>query len=434
MSSNKSITLCATTASWLCVVYLTLTPVSADAKWFGLFSDCPSNDETLFVKECTSKIPSNPSEKKIPSILTDKDEVKLNDSLTLKQIQLSSEDQLDSDSIGGKHLHFYSRRQAWNSDESLVLLGTSIYRFPSMQLLVSTIPLSSEWNWSNESPNKLFGVYFGPKPNQLVSWSINENKIHVIHKFSEYEKCNIGQGEGNISNDDKFIVLICSKTDDDKDLISFNLQSRTVLGIHPADSRINWASFSQSGKYVVVEHNTLKEVEAEEVVRFNPDFTDPTLLITQRSHGDLGIDEDGNDVLVMINTNHIQTVRLHDGARTKLKIGSWLSSFSFGHVSCRNTNRPGWCYLSTGGRNRAIGAIKLGAAKKQVSRDSLPNAPFESGIRAFEYWTHHNSTSSTYWAQPKASASPSGRRVVFTTDWDGQFPIRDYVIDIDEQR
>ena len=90
----------------------------------------------------------------------------------------------------------------------------------------------------------------------------------------------------------------------------------------------------------------------------------------------------------------------------------------FGHISCRNIRRPGWCYISTRS-SKQLAAVHIGASKALWFN------------RGYENWLNHGSSYDSYTVEAQASVSPSGKQAIFTSDWDGNSPVHDYVISFD---
>ena len=305
-------------------------------------------------------------------------------------------------SASARHHHQYSRRQAWNADETLLDLRGGIVNAADHSVVLYNPPLSSERNWSNSNPDLIYAIRHSPKPNELVAFSVKSGQYDVLFHFDQHEKCTIGEHEGNLSNDDRYVLIVCADSGNKRSLISFDIAERRVMGQTEARKDLNWASFTQSGRYVVVENNQPNTGLEQQLIRYSPDLTKSKVLTNDRNHGDLGIDKNGEDVFVMINRVRLSYIVISTGERVELGIANRSNPVGHGHVSCRNIHRPGWCFLSS--YDGAFGAFRLD--------DS-------DGSDAFEQWGHHYSSSNSYDAQPKASASPSGRQAIFTTDWGG---------------
>lgn len=323
----------------------------------------------------------------------------------------------------GKARHQYSKRQAWNRDETLLMVGGALLDARDFSIKRKYVPMNSERNWSNLDPDKLFGI---KHPNAFASYSPSRDQLTVLRTFSEYSNCTIGDAEGNISNDDRFVMLACTGGSG-KYLVSYDIANDRILGRMKARGDFNWGSFTPSGKYIVVENNDPSGSDNEELLRFDPYFGSRHKLTDDRNHGDFGMDANGDDVYVMISWDVMSYIRIRDGARVTLGFSSSSNGVGHGHVSCRNIDRPGWCYFSAG-RYR-VGAVRLGIADSNPIGSHYGGQPLYRGVAEWEPWGYHRSSWSNYSVQPKASASWSGTKVIITSDWYGKGEVNDYVFE-----
>ncbi len=322
--------------------------------------------------------------------------------------------------------HQYSKRQAWNSNESLIAVGAKVLRTSDFKIVVEGIALSSARNWSHKRPEIMFGFKFNDNIlNEFGEYNVAKDQFELIKRFDNFKHCTIGMGEGSISNDDRFVVFTCFNNDNRLSLISFDIEKRTILGSIVPEHEVNWAGISQSGNYILA-HEEVSETDRK-LVRYNRDFSERYLITTKVHHGDLGIDQYGDDVIVMIGPTRFSYIRLKDKHKVSYPITDSANPTGFGHVSCRNTKRPGWCYVSTYHQAR-LATIKLDYnGNSTLKADEDGEYSFE-GVRVVEAWGIHRSTSSNYHKTPRASASPSGNAMVFSSDWYGSTGANAYVI------
>lgn len=309
----------------------------------------------------------------------------------------------------GEYSHHYSKRQAWNKDESYFLTSDSQVISVDSQATLSVGSLSSETVWSNTDSELLFGIqeYEGQK-NRFVSFNISTRKITEIELFSRFEKMTIGQWEGTISNDDSLIVFV-GEQDGVKTLISYNILEKTILGEITAADNFNWSGISQLGNWILVENNQYPDPDPQ-LLRYKSDFTEETLLLSKPNHGDFCIDAYGNEVYAMTGRDFYWV-----DLTTKLISKHALPGTLYGHTSCRATDRPGWAYVSFEEDGGKIGAVPL-----------IPD------FDLWEPWSYHYSTSDTYATQPRASVSRSGKSIAFESDWNGEIPASNFVLRLND--
>lgn len=389
----------------------------------GCFSDCPKND-TLGLK-CGSQITEPESFEETIAYPEYND--KIDTESELLKLRRITDNKPDDETPPLRH--HYSKRQAWNADETLLDLNQQIVTHDTLEDVLGYIPLSSERNWSNLFPDELYGIRFNPEGNELAKFNITTEEYDSIYRFEQFDNCTLGQYEGNLTYDDKYIVVACAaKENGEKTLFSVNIEKKTLIGTLKAEDNFNWASFSYKGRYIVVENNTYPDPEPR-LIRYAADLTNPVVLSHDPQHGDLTIDEDGNEVYAMIRSRVVNYIRLADRLSVNLDIGGAVNALSHGHISCRNFKRPGWCYISSG-QHGHIGAVKLGSAGPLLETMHDLDGKSRSGPNAYEHWGFHRTSAAEYASTAKATVSPTGTKVLFTTDWFGEQPINDFILEL----
>jgi len=331
----------------------------------------------------------------------------------------------------------YSKRQAWNADDSFLLLHTGDGRtlLYDGQTYAPVKELDGYFGvdvfWHPTDPNVF---YFNPD-SILYSYNLSHSIATRLHVFTPYTWANT-RGEGNMSNDGRYYAVVGQVYDyityevTFKDIVVCDLQTNTEISVLsiPQDSisSFDWVSISPLGNYVVVDY-------ANEITgRYNGvELYDRNLnFIWQKplgaGHSDLGVDANGDEVLVMDiydpveNVYHIKKFQLSDGQETTLLSVSQLFDL---HISLQNQQRSEWCFISTfdsPGRLTDVGISWL---------------PFEDEIFAVKLdgsgevqrIAHHHSRryspstpdpdNSVYWAEPHATVSRDGSRILFGSNW-----------------
>lgn len=310
----------------------------------------------------------------------------------------------------GSAVHLYSKRQAWNADQTLIDIGGRTINASTFDIVNGYIPITNERNWSNVDPNVVIGVRYNPEANELVAANVVTGAVDVKHRFEGFNSCTLGDFEGNVSSGDKRALLACTNAStSQRTLISYDIETDTIIGTMDAAWNFNWGGFSDSGDYIVVENSTYPS-NGNVLIRYLPDFSNP-LPLGSPAHGDFGVDDNGDEIYAMIHWDHIYYYRLHDGAYVELSISDNSNPIGHGHLSCRNSARPGWCYFSAY-HERRLGAVKMSATNSEV-----------------EFWGFHRSNSLEYAATPKASSSRLGDKIIFTSQWYGRGETVDYTMD-----
>lgn len=321
-------------------------------------------------------------------------------------------DNTEQASIG---VHQYSRRQAWNQNSSRILLSGSILNASDYSVFKDELLVSSSLNWSNVHPEVVFGIRYNPNRNQLVTWNVETDEISQLLQFDEFEYCSFGEGEGNVSVTDKFLVVVCRTSDEaSKVLLTVDLQTRTIIGRMTADEELNWASVTPKGDYILVENNT-GAADRRFLFRYSMDFKQETLLTRHVEHGDFALMPNGDQLYVMLTQRVVKLVDIATGEIQTVPLTPTMKRVGFGHVSCLSSAVDSRCLLSTNG-SKSIATLYIG----DLHNNYL--------TRGFEYWGSHFSTSSNYESAPKASVSRDGKRVIYSSDWGGTNPVNEYVM------
>jgi hypothetical protein len=293
----------------------------------------------------------------------------------------------------------YSRIPAWNSNQTKILLG---FTYPGRMLDGTTyadlgsFSQVSQAIWANTDPNRLFGQ----SGNTLVSQNATTGVRTTLRAFTAYSSISIGDYEGGVDDNDAYVALIGTTSGGARHLITYNIASNTIVADIVAPSNMDNAQISRKGNYVVV-------VGGGYTRRYTRDLSSYITLSSNGYHGDNALDASGNEIYVANNAPYVVSYSLSSGASRQLLSGP--TAFEYGHVSGRNTNRPGWVYLSNYDTAVTIG---------RTGRDQVVAVKTDGSgtVEVFGFAHHSNQT---YASEPHAVPSPDGRRVMFASEWGG---------------
>ena len=166
---------------------------------------------------------------------------------------------------------------------------------------------------------------------------------------------------------------------------------------------------SQTGGQVVVSFFADGPGASQGVAVSDPSLSAMRHLTDSSEHADLGRTAAGQDVYVTVDyrgpTERILSYPLSGGAPTVVLETDRVGT----HVSCRNTSRPGWCYLSDTAVDR-------------------PRSPGSGTVLAFtldgsgttaSYAHEYQSRGAPYGSRAFAVPNRTGDRVLFGSDWLG---------------
>lgn len=317
----------------------------------------------------------------------------------------------------------YAKFQTWNADETAYKFRSAWVFDANSHALTRTMPSGSIYpsSWSNTDSDLIYGFR---EDGEIKTYTVSTDQLQTIATIPGYSIISLGPGEGNIDKHDKYVAFV-GKKDLDLDIIVFDLQTKAIIhtesftgawGDHDRNPKyIDWVSVSQSGDYVGIMWNH------NEATDTNP-FTDQagtdhygieiynttTMTFARRlaiygNHGDFGYAADGEEVFVQSwgpnSGDKLNMYNLSDGAQVVLQTHDDFEGA--GHISCRNIDRPGWAYVtfSTTANTGQMLAVKLD----------------DSGI--VEHFGHHFSSYSSGNTVPYGVASPSGKKMMFMSDF-----------------
>ncbi len=351
--------------------------------------------------------------------------------------------------------HHYSKDQPWNADGSLLAIENRGGGEPTVVLLDGNTyqPLHgrtayklAEFRWHPRRANIQIGLR---APDSLVWYDPIAERVVRGWKLP-IRPIGIGLGEGNTSDDGRFLALanrdsiVIVDMDPQPPNVAYADGNRRFGPVYavgacsldvaaPEAFDMGNASVSSSGHYVdlkfggrsgdsTADAHRIYEVDsttlalkphtmADASLRCGSFQARPNGWIFPTKHADLARDPFDGDEDVIIggrscpgsDLGRVVMVRLRDGKVTALTDPH--GEASVWHVSTRNLQRPGWAYvtyLTMPGKRYSgqIVAVKLDG--------SLTVEPITS---------HHSVSAKCYRCEAQAVPSPDGRRVMFASNW-----------------
>lgn len=298
---------------------------------------------------------------------------------------------------------YYSKHTVFNADDTMMKFradsGTALVPVADAgnPNAITYLGVENRGYWSNVDPELLYVIFNYTGSDVAVkaqTTSTSYGNETLLHDFtSTHDEISFGFNEGNISLGDLYVAVTAEKKAgysglkneviilDLQDCLAnpnqaSNIHSRMDI-IDDGSNEIDWVSMSQTGDYVVIaysDNTTINPINGNAIEVYDNTPTAPsngTVVYLGESHADLGIDVNGEDVYVGFkngscsengNTNQggcmgydndtfLVMVRLRDG-ETVFKFshtdnqGYGNRGIYGGYVSCRNTKRPGWAYVT----------------------------------------------------------------------------------------
>lgn len=317
----------------------------------------------------------------------------------------------------------YSTIQAWNADESLMILwhrGAGHYLYDGQNYrLLSQLPVSpvdiEELFWSTSNPDLVYypngaigqtvSTAQGPyrlKGNELMSYNVASQQHSVIKDFNAVcpgaDAVTAGGDVQMMSYDDDVFGLRCGTK-------AFSYQrSNDTITLLPIAAGGNAPSVFPSGKLFYHQGHVLNQQLAA-VRSFD--------LASANEHSSVGRLANGNDAST---------------GQCRVLVGQangYPYTLSGTHISALAHQRPGWAAVSSVGYGDE-GDTALEQELYLVNSD--PNQAEVCRI------AHHRSAARYglvgYFAEPHPVLSRSGTRVLFNSDWNNSGSVDVYVVEL----
>ena len=341
----------------------------------------------------------------------------------------------------------YSRRQAFNADETFILIYAQdgywhLYDAANLSYIrkLSLGGGSVEPQWHPTDPNLLFKL-----PNNgglsIETHNVLTDEVVTVADFTNVASINGYPGvtsikdiwpnvarvstknEGSPSKDARYwgLQVENSSFTASYGAITYDLQTNTITGVFDfAANGIggpDHISMSPSGEYVVPSWNAEKCAGPSSLgttnnpcglMAYTRDFSTAVGLSEIGPHSDTAIDANGNDVIVISNyqSGFVESIELGTGQITRLFNIYVNDSATAMHISGKAFNKPGWVLISTYAATRTeewwtkkIMAVEI-AANPQILNIS-----------------HTYSNEVGYWTQPQAAVNRDFTKIMFNSNW-----------------
>ncbi len=347
--------------------------------------------------------------------------------------------------------HEYSRFDPFNCDKSMIVLldesgDYKVYKTRSMpynnqENFAAKTNNIEDPRWDNDNPNLLWGL----TDFKIVRDNITTGVREVIKDFStdstikpildtesDIYRITMRQ-EGEASSDRRFWAFILQGTKENyraRYICCWDRVQNEILGIYkiPAnESDIDWVGMSVNGTWVLIGGLSSNSGNLRGLTMANKPLTQFHRIDHGTAHSDVGLDVNGNEVIVMQNTrtDYIDLVPIDLKTQPILDVGGSYKGtnrtplvrlyyndnspigFSGGvHISC---NTPGYCLISTHITANDKDKNWLDRVHLLVRLD--PKNP-----RVF-YLAKVYNTFETYWEEPHGTITKDGSRLIWASNW-----------------
>lgn len=318
--------------------------------------------------------------------------------------------------------HGYSKRSAFNSDGSLIILsGNNPAFLLNGNTYAVVASLTNGHIWANNTANKYFNSYDNVFAVGTINTSTYVKTGTQSRTFTDYVTMNVQSDECNIDNNDTFVALYGTKASTGTNcwVVVYNIATNTIVTqtqLSTPISNIDWVSVCQDGTRVVVQYNTTGSGTYAGTKSYNQSLAGVVHLMDAKPHGDLGVDINGDQVFVgaQFTGNYgISMVNLLTGVTTGLWLKTAADYPNLSHISCRNLGRPGWAYLS-GGEDAAT----FNRYPSHLKQITVKLDPANQNVGEFWGWNNARQGNNKYDHQAHGVPSRDGKKFLFASDWD----------------
>lgn len=363
--------------------------------------------------------------------------------------------------------HEYSRFDPYNSNQSYILLNgkggrsnvysTKTYPYNGVGNLVTSLSLK-EARWDRNKSNLIWGL--GKHSIQTVN--VSSGKTSLIKDFSKDPRLQgfisssdkiTMRDEGESSYDKRYWAFLVKGGQKDnyrsKHIFTWDRKTDQILGVYTLkgnERKIDWVGMSPKGNYVLIGGGNYKGDETKENVTgltmANKDFSRFNRLDYTTAHADVGLDSQGNEVVVMQNTrtDYVDMIPIdwktkaikkasdgYEGTnRTKLIRLYYRNSSPEGfkggvHIS---GNHDGYVLIST----------TLGPDKKEQNwlDKSLVLVKLDPNDPEARYLSKTYNTTDHYWEETHGTITNDGKRVIWASNWDqGVGEKKNFLLELD---
>jgi hypothetical protein len=323
--------------------------------------------------------------------------------------------------------HRYSSSQAWNADQSLLVIANGcgggfcfLDGHTYQPLFQRRVP--NECEWHPRDATKMICV----AGQAVYLWAPRDNQSETIFASTDYTKLQFGPWKGNPSHDGSRLVVRATNRAGKLVAFAYDISARKKypdIDLSALSGENGYCGISPSGRRIVCFQTLLDGTETAFVFGLDGTVIQHWTEHHRPSHGDMTIDADGSDVYVGISKSnpdkyHVIKRRLEDGLATDLAPYGEAT-----HASLRNIDRPGWVFLSYTGTYEEVAKHPQWAPFYQ----EVVALRIDGSGETRRIVQIHN-PKADYWSETHATPSPDGSQVIWSSNW-GQVggPVSDYV-------
>jgi hypothetical protein len=311
--------------------------------------------------------------------------------------------------------HRYSSAQAWNADQSLLLIasGCSGLCFLDGQtykpLFFRTSPGNCEWHPLN--PVQMICV----SDHDIRLWTPRTDVDVILFTTGLYKNLQFGPGKGNVSRDGARIAVRAVTERNTQVVFVYDLRTRVKyqdIELSKLPGENGYCTITPLGEKLACFQTLPDETQQTYILNKEGDVLQSWLENHRPGHGDMTVSMDGFEIMVGISKSvpdkyHVIMRRLDTGVVTPL-----LPYGEATHVSLRATGKDGWAVVSYEGDPEEIARHPKWAP---YGREIIALALDGTGRVRRIAQTHNIKVD--YNSETHASPSPDGTQVIWSSNW-----------------
>jgi len=353
----------------------------------------------------------------------------------------------DADYIHGRHE--YSRFDPFNQDQSMIILdpdalwnvySTASFPYNKPGNLIRTINLEEpRWDLVDKD------VIWGTEEFSIKQVNVSTGQVTVIKDFSLDPVTGplLSQGnvyritmmdEGESSLDRRYWAFYIQGNDQAQyehlHIFTWDRITDSILGVYTLtanEKKLDWIGMSPLGNWVLIGGDYDNGGNLAGLTMTNRELTQFHRLDYTTAHSDVGLDCDGNEVIIMQNTmtDHIDLIPIdlltqpileaggsYDNTNRTPLIRLFYSNQSpYGmqsgiHISC---NTAGYCIVST--------FTEPGLPEQNWLDRSIIIVRLDEKNPEAYYLAKLYTTAGSYWEETQATISNDGSKIVWASNW-----------------
>lgn len=326
--------------------------------------------------------------------------------------------------------HRYSSAQAWNADQSLLLVvngcGGLCFLDGHDYVPLFRRERATECEWHPRDPDLMICV--GGR--RISTWAPRTDREDVVFVSSAYHDLQFGPYKGNPSRDGNRIAVRATRDDGKAVVFGYDLKQKQKfpdIDLAQLPGATNACTISPLGINILCSQELQDGNEPSFVFSIDGVLRQKWTEHHRPGHGDMTVDADGSEIYVGISKSDPDKYQV---IKRRLSDGRVTSLMKYGeaqHASLRSLDRPGWVFLSYGGTPEEV----------SLHRDWAPYAQQVIALRTdgsgeVRPIVNTHDAHFDYWSETHASPSPDGSQIVWSSNWGVPGgPVFDFVARVD---